>query len=143
MAVIERSALVPFSDRQMYDLINDVERYPEFMAGCVGAKVLRRGEGWLEARLDLARAGFRQSVITRNTLQPPRAMALELVDGPFSRFDGEWRFEALNVSACRVTFRLDFAFSSKILSFAATKLFEQVASDQVSTLCQRARQIYA
>lgn len=113
------------------------------MAGCVGAEVLATGEGWLEARLDLARAGFKQSFTTRNTLNPPVSMDLSLVSGPFSALAGRWQFDSLSESACKVTFSLDYEFSNKLLALAAGKVFEQVASEQVSTLCERARQVYS
>lgn len=143
MAKIERNALVPFSSEQMFALVNDIEQYPEFMAGCVGAEVLARGDDWVEARLDLARGGFKQSFSTRNTLRPPHSMDLELVSGPFSSFLGCWQFDALNETACKVTFSLQFEFSNKLIALAAGKVFEQVASEQVATLCDRARQVYA
>ncbi|ABD81999.1 type II toxin-antitoxin system RatA family toxin [Saccharophagus degradans] len=142
MAKIERTALVAYSAEQMFSLVNDIESYPQFMAGCTGAEVLARGDGWLEARLDLSRAGFKQSFTTRNTLKPPHSMDLQLVAGPFSAFKGRWQFDALSESACKITFSLEYEFANKLLALAAGKIFEQVASEQVSTLCERARQVF-
>lgn len=139
---VERSALVPFTQQQMFDLVNDVERYPEFMNGCVGADVLQRGDGWYEARLELSKAGFKHAFITRNTVHEPEQLHLKLVEGPFKHLEGEWNFHALNDSACKVTFWLEFEFKNRLLALAATKLFEHISSEQVDAMVQRAQTVY-
>lgn len=143
MPTIQRSALVPFSCQQMFDLINDIPAYPKFMPGCTGAEVLEEGDNWRLARLDLSGAGLKQSITTRNTLDPPHAMRLHLEQGPFSEFNGEWRFNALDDSACKVSLSLRFRFSNRLLAMAAGKLFERVAAGQVDAICRRAREVYA
>ncbi len=142
MKRIERNALVSYSAERMFTLVNDVEKYPEFMPGCKGAKILEKNEHSLSARLDLAKAGFEQSFVTRNTLNFPSTMTIDLVEGPFKALRGEWSFEALSESACKVNFWLEFEFSNKLLSFAAGKVFEVVASEQVKALCERAKVVY-
>ncbi len=142
MSRIQRSAIVPYSAQQMFDLINDIPAYPQFMRGCVAAQVLERGDNWLLARLDLARAGIKQSFTTRNTLDPPRSVKLALHEGPFTELHGEWCFEALAEDACKVELCLVFHFANTLVGLAAGKLFEQVASDQVEVICRRARAIY-
>ncbi|MFT5083820.1 MAG: ribosome-associated toxin RatA of RatAB toxin-antitoxin module [Lentisphaeria bacterium] len=126
----------------MFVLVNDVERYPQFMPGCVAAQVLSRGENWLVARLDLSKAGVRHSFVTKNTYVAPLSMSLSLEEGPFSSFAGEWHFQPLSGSGCKIVFWLEFEFSSKLLNIATSKLFEKVASDQVDAVCKRAKQIY-
>lgn len=140
---IEKSALVAFSCQKMFALVNDIELYPQYMAGCVGAKVLSRGEDWLEARLDLSRAGFKQSFVTRNQLIEPSSMTMSLVDGPFKALHGMWSFEALSGSACKVLFSLEYEFSNRLLGLAAGALFEKIASEQVHSLCERAKALYS
>ncbi len=139
---IERSALVPFSAERMFALVNDIERYPEFIPGCAGAEVLDRGDGWLEARLDLARLGMRQSFSTRNTLEPPTRMSLSLLDGPFKTLEGAWQFDVLNEQACKVSFTLTFEVANRLMAIALPKLMQQVASEQVDAVCARARELY-
>ena len=139
---VSRSALVNYSAQQMFDLVNDIEAYPQFMDGCVGAKVLKREGDWLEARLELSKAGVSQSFVTRNQLQAPESMSMTLVDGPFKYLKGCWRFTALNETACKVSFDLEFELQSRLLGMAVGKLFEAVASKQVDALCARAAQIY-
>ena len=140
---VNRSALVSYSAQQMFDLVNDIEAYPQYMDGCVGAKVLKREGDWLEARLDLSRAGVHQSFITRNHLQAPVSMSMTLVDGPFKRLQGGWKFTPLADNACKVSFELEFELQNRLIGLAIGKLFETVANKQVDALCERARHIYS
>ena len=139
---VNRSALVSFSAQQMFDLVNDIESYPDYMDGCVGATILKREGDWLEARLDLSRAGMRQSFVTRNHLCAPQKMSMTLVEGPFKSLQGCWEFTALAENACKVSFELTFEFQNKMLGLAVGKFFESIASNQVDALCARAKQIY-
>lgn len=139
---LERSALVNYSAQQMFDLVNDIDAYPQYIDGCVGARILRREADWLEARLDLSRAGVHQSFVTRNQLQPPHLMIMTLVDGPFAHLQGCWRFTALNDSSCKVVFELEFTLKNSLLGMAVGKLFESVATKQVDAVCARAQRIY-
>ncbi|WP_226663410.1 type II toxin-antitoxin system RatA family toxin [Microbulbifer aggregans] len=142
MTKIERSALVMFSAEQMFDLVNDVASYPQFLPGCRGAEILQQDEHTLEARLDLARAGISQSFITRNSLQRPARMDLTLVDGPFSEFNGAWTFTPLADNACKVAFALSFSARNRLIGAAAGKLFSGIANQMVDAMCERAKQIY-
>ena len=126
----------------MFQLVNDIESYPKYMPGCVGATVLDRGEGWLSARLDLAKLGMQHSFSTRNTLSPPNSMKMTLLDGPFKRLQGEWQFIKLSDTACKVVFWLEFEVANAIAAFALPKLMEHVASEQVDAVCKRARKLY-
>lgn len=145
---INRSALVHFTPRQMFDLVNDIEAYPQYMDGCEQAQVLARGDAdehghrWLEARLTLSKGGISQSFVTRNQLCPPESMTMNLVDGPFKQLQGCWRFTALGDSACKVSFELSFELQNRLLGMAVGKLFESVAGKQVDALCARAQKIY-
>lgn len=142
MARVERSALVQYSAAQMYALVNDIESYPQFMEGCSGATILARGDDWLEARLTLNKAGMQQSFVTRNQLQPPLAMTMNLVDGPFKYLRGAWHFTPLGEQACKVSFTLEFELHNRLLGMALGKLLEQVGSQQVDALCARAKVVY-
>lgn len=142
MTEIERSALVMHSAEQMFDLVNDVASYPQFLPGCRGAEILHSDDHTLEARLDLARAGIRQSFVTRNRLQRPESMTLTLVDGPFDSFTGHWEFTPLAEDACRVTFSLSFGLKNRLVAAAAGKLFSDLANQMVGAMCERAEQVY-
>jgi ribosome-associated toxin RatA of RatAB toxin-antitoxin module len=86
MEEIDRSALVQYSAQQMFDLVNDIEKYPLFMSGCVDARVIRRHETELTGELCLAKAGIKHRLITRNTMCPPQRIDMGLVEGNFKNF---------------------------------------------------------
>ena len=142
MTSIHRSALLPYSQQQLYDLVNDVEAYPSYMDGCVGAQVLEAGESRMLARLDLARGGISQSFTTLNILSPCERIHLTLCEGPFETFDGTWRFNALAPGACKVSLDLEFAVRGSLLGAAAARLFDGVTGNLVAAVVRRAEAIY-
>ena len=142
MKKVERQAIVQFSADKMFQLVNDIEAYPQFMQGCKQAKILERGEDWLIANLELVKAGFQQSFTTRNKLKPPHSMTMELVDGPFKIFKGTWTFKAFSDESCEVKFHLEYEFANFLLGMAAGSMMNQLANEQVEAICQRAKQIY-
>ena len=135
---IERSALVLHPAHMMFDLVNDIESYPEYMDGCQGARVLLRAEQEIVARLDLAKAGIQQSFTTRNWLARPEGIEMVLEEGPFTRLQGQWRFQALTESACKVSLVLEFEFKSGLGQLAGGKLFTRVANNLVAATTDRA-----
>lgn len=142
MPVIKRSALVRHSAEQMFDLINDIERYPDFMQGCKAARVISKSDNTLEGELTLAKAGMQQTFTTRNALHRPERIDMELVSGKFKNFSAHWQFQPLGRDACKVSLHMDFEFDSALVDFAAGKLFSSVANDQVDSLVTRADQLY-
>jgi len=139
---IHRSALMLYPADKMFSLVDDIEQYPRFMDGCVGAQVLRREGDVVEATLQLSKAGIRQSFTTRNIRQPPNKMRMELVEGPFDVFEGCWTFDVLRPDACKVSLDLRFSMKQGIAARAMAKLFDQVANNLVDAICKRAREVY-
>ena len=142
MTSISRSALVMYSAAQMFDLVNDVRRYPEFLDGCVATEVLAEGEDFIEATLSIAKAGVNQSFSTHNTLVRPQRMEMRLLNGPFSRFSGIWTFQALADNACKVTLEMEFEMSNRLAGAAMGMVFKQIANMMVDAFVKRAKQIY-
>lgn len=142
MKKVTASALVPFSAQQMFELVNDIEAYPQFMPGCVGARILERGINWLEAELHLSQSGFQQTFITRNQLNPPTSIEMHLVEGPFSRLDGFWHFKSLGDIGCKVEFELSFELKNRLLQMTLSGRFAAISQQQVDAICTRAKAIY-
>ncbi|RDH45802.1 type II toxin-antitoxin system RatA family toxin [Zooshikella ganghwensis] len=142
MAVINRSALVMYSARAMFDLINDIESYPHFLPWCVGAKVHSRRSDLVEASLDVAKGGIRHSFTTRNLLSAGESIEMELVQGPFSKLKGKWHFKTLADNACKVELDLTFTLSGKVLEKTLGALLVSAASSMVDAFCQRAKEVY-
>ena len=139
---IERSALVGYSPRQMFDLVRDVKAYPRFLSWCSNAQVSEDSETRQVASLEISLAGLKQRFTTRNTLEPPNRISVELVSGPFRRLEGSWTFEPVGDSGCRVTLHLSFAMASRVLAGALERGFARVADRLVDDFCRRADQVY-
>lgn len=142
MTVIQRSALLPYTAEALFELVNDIEAYPSFMDGCVGAQILHREDNLMEARLDLSRAGVSQSFSTRNRMQAFDRIELELLDGPFDVFKGHWHFKSLGDLACKVSLDLEFKMNNNLLGAAAGRLFDSVTANLVDAVSRRAKQLY-
>lgn len=142
MPQIERSALVFYSAQQMYDLVNAVPDYPQFLPGCTKATVLQQTEQEMVAKLEVSKAGIGQSFTTRNILYPAQRIDMQLVDGPFKRLQGGWQFVPLNEQACKVILQLEFEFSNKLVQFAFGKIFQELTAAMVNAFTQRAKQVY-
>lgn len=143
MTSINRTALVNHSAQAMYQLVNDVASYPQFMDGCSAVEVIEHTERTMLARLILKKAGVEISLTTRNRLTPCSKIEMSLQDGPFKTFNGLWLFTALTEDACKLSLDLEFEFSSPSLGRAVSGLFSGVASNLVDSLCRRADNVLA
>lgn len=142
MPLINRSALVSFSAEQMFTLVNDVERYPEFLPGCSGSKLIESSQTAMVASVDVSKAGIKKTFTTSNLMIPGRLINLQLVDGPFKSLSGSWRFIPLDDFACKIEFQLEFEFSNKLIEMAFGKIFNELTSNMVKSFTQRAKQVY-
>lgn len=140
MAEINKSALVPYSAKTMYDLVNDVNAYPEFLPGCVGTEVHSVDDTHMKASMHIAKAGISHTFTTLNTLETNRTIHMQLADGPFKSLSGGWTFTELDEQACKVELNLAFEFKSKLIAMAFGKIFTQLANAMVSAFIARAKQ---
>jgi ribosome-associated toxin RatA of RatAB toxin-antitoxin module len=139
---IARSAIVEHSAAEMYALVEDIEAYPQFLPWCAAAEVHERKPGSTRATLTVGVGGLRHSFTTRNENRPGEAIDMHLVEGPFRRFAGEWRFAPLSPRACRIEFSLQYEFSSRTLGRLLSPLFDGIADSMVDAFVRRAAQVY-
>ncbi|MBA3596544.1 MAG: type II toxin-antitoxin system RatA family toxin [Methylibium sp.] len=152
MKHVKKSVLLWYSAREMYDLVVAVPDYPQFLPWCERAEVLEASDTGMTARLHLNYHGVRHAFTTRNTQVPGESVLVALVDGPFSRLDGTWRFVALGGGetasgaeaprACRIEFELCYAFSSKPLEMVVSPVFDRIANTFVDGFVKRAEKVY-
>lgn len=142
MAKVERSALLPYSCDQMYQIINDVASYSLFLKGCRSSKVISESPAEMVAMLELAKGAISQRFVTRNTLIPGKQIEMHLEEGPFRALRGRWLFTALDDKHCKVSFNLHFEMKHPLIGLAFGSLLTQVANSMVDTFCQRAREVY-
>ncbi len=143
MKQVTRSALVAFSAEQMFDLVNDVVRYPEFLPGCSGSQVIESSSEKMVASVNVSKAGISKTFTTSNILNTGESILMELVDGPFKVLRGGWYFTELDEQACKVELKLEFEFSSKMIEMAFGKVFNELTSNMVNAFTKRAKQVYA
>lgn len=143
MSRISRSVLIARPVQMVFDLINEVEAYPQLFDWCRGAEVLARDASALTARLDLQYAGFNAAFTTRNQFERPHRIDLQLVEGPFSDLAGSWLFTALGDSGCRVELSLDFEFAGRWVGSALAIGFQGLADRMVDDFSKAARRINA
>ncbi|ANP77359.1 MULTISPECIES: SRPBCC family protein [Vibrio] len=142
MPKVTRSALVSFSADQMFSLVNDVARYPEFLPGCSGSRVIESSDSAMVASVDVSKAGISKTFTTSNRMADGAEILMELVDGPFKKLEGGWYFTPLDDQACKVELKLEFEFSSRMIEMAFGKIFNELTSNMVSAFTQRAKQVY-
>lgn len=142
MREVRRTALVPYSAKEMFELVDDVEAYPEFLPWCNDASVQSRNEETVVATLELHKGGVSKHFTTRNTLKPYEAIDMALVDGPFRHLDGGWRFRDITDDGCEVSLELEFEFDSRIVDVMFGRFFEDILSALVDAFTRRAAAVY-
>ena len=137
--------LLPYTPQQLFELVADIERYPEFLPWCMAARVRRRDSGSVVADLVIGFGMFREKFTSKAALFPNAADApcidIEFVDGPFRYLQGRWTFTP-HAAGCEVEFSIDFEFRSRLLQTAIQMLFHEAVRHMVRAFEDRARKIY-
>jgi ribosome-associated toxin RatA of RatAB toxin-antitoxin module len=145
MKTVNKSVLIWYSRAEMYVLVTDVDRYPQFLPWCDQARVVSADDGGMTAEIGIQFSGIRQTFTTRNTHLPDRQVAIKLVNGPFSRLEGEWNFRPLgddSQRACRVELTLHYGFNNAALGKMVGPVFDKIAHSMVDAFVKRATQVY-
>ncbi len=137
---IQKSALVPYTPAQMFALVADIERYPEFLPWCRRVIVHQHTETQVVVSLEFSYHGIHKTFTTRNVLTPSHALDIQLVQGPFRQLTGAWRFLPVG-SGCRISLDMSFELAGPMLGLLFGPVFERVANTLVDAFVQRARQI--
>lgn len=142
MTEINRSALVPYSAKEMYLLVDDIPHYPDFLPWCRSSHEILRTDTEVEASIEIAKSGIHKSFTTRNVLHPYESIELQLVSGPFQSLHGFWRFESLDERACKVSLDIEFEFSNRLLSMTVGPVFSHICNTLVNAFVTRAQAVY-
>ncbi|MEK6664772.1 MAG: type II toxin-antitoxin system RatA family toxin [Pseudomonadota bacterium] len=142
MALVEKSVLVSHSARQMFDLVDQIELYAQFLPWCGGTTVHARDEGIVVATIHIDFHHLKQSFTTENTRLAPNVIQMRLREGPFQQLDGLWRFTELTHEASKVELRLQYEFSNRLIENLVNPVFSLIAGTLVDAFVERAERMY-
>jgi len=145
MKTDHKSDLIWYIPQEMFALVTDVPRYPEFLPWCDRSAVLVEDADGMTAEVGIAFGGIHQSFTTRNTHHAPDSVDVKLIKGPFSQLDGQWRFSPVGDGtqrACKIDLTLNYGFSSATLSALVGPVFDKIAATLVDAFVKRAEQVY-
>ena len=142
MALVEKSVLIAHSASQMFALVDRVEDYPQFLPWCNRTELKFRDAHKTAATLFINYHSVNSHFTTENEKEEPLRMTIRLVDGPFRRLEGVWRFKPLSDAACKIEFELNYEFSSKVFEKVIGPVFSHIANTFVDAFVKRASQVY-
>lgn len=142
MAQVNKSVLLEYSALQMFDLVDRIEDYPQFMPWCARTELKFRSTETTVGTLFIDFKAVKSHFTTSNKKQAPDSMEIALVDGPFRRLEGSWRFRPLDDQACKVEFSLHYEFSSRLFEKIIGPVFSHITGSFVDAFVKRARQVY-
>lgn len=142
MAQVFYEVVEPYSVEQMFALVNDIAKYPEFVPDCIASGIIKKQDNIIAAFIEVEKFGFKKSFTTLNQLNEPNSIDITLLEGPFKHLTGQWLFTSIEQNRCKISFRLDFEFKNKLLDLTFTPVFKEVMTNMVNAFSQRARQIY-
>jgi coenzyme Q-binding protein COQ10 len=133
--------VLPYSDEQLFDMVADVRRYPEFLPWCVGARIVSRSEGELIADLTIGFKMFRETFRSQVTLERPHHVHVRYLTGPFRYLNNHWRFRPV-ANGTEVDFFVDFEFKSRLLQAVIGTVFNEAVRLMVRSFERRAANLY-
>lgn len=142
MTSIHKCIQVPYTPQQMFELINDIEKYPDFLPWCTHSEVHQSTDTNMEASLTARKSGINFKFTTLNELIPYEEIKMRLQKGPFKRLLGIWKFQTLNKEQCKITLQMEFEFSNKLLSMALNVAFSSIIENMLDAFSKRADELY-
>jgi ribosome-associated toxin RatA of RatAB toxin-antitoxin module len=141
VAVVHRHALMPYSARTMFDIVNDVAAYPKFLPWCGDTKIACETDQSMQASVLMKKGKLNHWFSTANSMIPGEKIEMALIDGPFKSLDGVWEFTAFDENTSKVKLVLNFEFSSGITALLLSPIFSQIANSMVDSFCSRAHEL--
>lgn len=142
MPAISRNALMPYTAKQMYDTVNAVDRYHEFLPWCASSRIIESDDHSMQATVLMQKGKLNHSFTTRNDLIDGERIHMNLVDGPFKTLSGDWLFTDFSGQGSKIELNLEFEFSNRLVALLIGPIFTQIANTLVDAFCQRAHQLY-
>lgn len=141
MSLIRRAMQVSYSAEQMFSLVNDVTKYPEFLPWCEACEVMDKNDDSMVASVTVSKAGFHRMFKTHNEFKKNQAITVSIKDSLFSNLQGVWAFTP-NQSGSEISFVLEFNFKNALVKMTFGRLVEQLANTVVLAFVKRAEELY-
>ena len=133
---------MPYSAQIMFEIVNNVAAYPEFLPWCAETRILTQSKSSMEASILMKKAGLNHWFTTKNTIDKNKSIKIALLNGPFKQLDGEWKFIEFEPSASKIELDLSFEFSHGLGATLIAPIFTQIANTLVDSFCKRAQNLY-
>lgn len=138
MFTIKKQAIVFHSKERMFELVDQVEDYPTFLPWCGETEVLARNKDITRAKINIRFKGIKQSFTTENHKTYPDKMVINLIDGPFKKLEGEWRFIEIEEGSSRIELELNYEFKNFILEKLISPAFSVIANTFIDSFVAKA-----
>lgn len=142
MIRIHKTALVPYSTHDMFALVSDITRYPEFLPWCKLVTLSSQNESQVIATITMSRAGLEKSFTTTNIVKPNESIDMRLLEGPFNHLQGHWDFQALGDEGCKISFKMAFEIRNPVLRLSLEPVFTKIANTLVDAFVKRANELH-
>lgn len=142
MQNINKEKIVSYSAANMYSLVADIEKYPDFVPYCTNSEILTSSDNLVEASIEVSYLGISQLLTTKNTVTPNAKMTMTLVKGPVTSLTGCWSFVDVNGTSSKVSLELAFEMGNKTLGMLSVGLVDKAASEIMNAFITRAEQLY-
>ena len=134
--------ILPYTPEKLYNLVSDVEKYPEFLPWCIALRIRGREVEMINADMIIGFKVFREKFSTRVSLNPPSRIDVEYLDGPFKYLNNHWIFNPIDGGACEIDFYVDFEFKSILLQKAIGAVFNEAVKKMINAFEAQAHKIY-
>lgn len=142
MPNVQKNLIVPYTAVQMFDLVNDIEAYPEYLPWCQATEVHERSTEHVKATIHLAKGPLNYSITTSNTMQPHSRINMQYVAGPFKSCNGSWSFLPKSGHESEIIFAMEYQFTNMFTAIAVEPIFNPIANSLIEAFLQRAEQTY-
>ena len=135
---IHKSAIVLHPAQKIFQLVDSVENYPQFLPWCGSTQIIERDNDKTIASIEINYKGIRQTFTTENTKKQNQEMIIKLIDGPFKSLSGEWMFKNLDKDSCQIELKLEYEFSNVILEKLISPVFNMIANTFIDEFIREA-----
>jgi ribosome-associated toxin RatA of RatAB toxin-antitoxin module len=135
---IHKSAIVLHPVQKMFQLVDSVENYPQFLPWCGSTQIIERDKDKTIASIEINYKGVRQTFTTKNTKKQNQEMMIKLIDGPFKSLSGQWMFKNLDKDSCQIELKLEYEFSNIILEKLISPVFNMIANTFIDEFIKEA-----